>query len=381
MKVFFLDSDIDPKRLFEKVNSTKAGIKIMKDKTKVLLFLIKNIKTPAANILKQDALSVGADLAVSKDAISYKKEYIDAVLMATPKQIKLLIKKERIQPFGLKNLSNELKNFIGKEKHPVKIMGVINANEDSFYQKSRFSPDNAQEKILSMIEEGADIIDIGGVSSRPGSEYVAEEEEFKRVKPFIDTVYQNSLYQKVLFSLDSYSPKSLNYALERGFKIVNDITALSNDKVAKAASMHNATVILMHMKGTPKDMQKDPFYEDVIDEIDSFFQKRIEKALKYKIDDIILDVGIGFGKRLEDNLLLIKHLKHFTKYGYELLIGASRKSMIDKISPSKVEERLSGTLAIHLKALQNGASILRVHDVKEHSQAVKVFEAINSTLI
>ncbi len=260
-------------------------------------------------------------------------------------------------------------------------MGVLNANEDSFYEGSRFSKENAKEKILSMIEEGADIIDIGGVSSRPGSEYPGEEEEFKRVKPIIDIVYENSLYQKALFSLDSYSPKSLVYALDRGFKIVNDITALSNDEVAKIAASYKAKTILMHMKGTPKDMQKNPFYEDVIIEVEEFFQKRIEKALSFGIDDIVLDVGIGFGKRLEDNIMLLKHLKHFKKFGFELLIGASRKSMIDKIYPSKVEERLPATLILHQIAIQNGASIIRVHDVKEHKQAIEVYKAIKEALI
>ena len=131
----------------------------------------------------------------------------------------------------------------------------------------------------------------------------------------------------------------------------------------------------------PKDMQNNPFYEDVIQEVEEFFEKRIEKALRFGIEDIILDTGIGFGKRLEDNLMLIKHQKHFLKFGYELLVGASRKSMIDKIHPSSVEERLPGTLAIHLKAVQNGASIIRVHDVKEHLQAFKVWHAIENTTI
>jgi dihydropteroate synthase len=260
-------------------------------------------------------------------------------------------------------------------------MGVINANDDSFFEGSRFKGRRAVKEIETMIDNGANIIDIGGVSSRPGSEAVSEEEELKRVKPVIDEVYASKLYEKALFSLDSYSPKCLEYALDRGFKIVNDITALSNDEVSKVASKYNAKVVLMHMKGTPKDMQKNPFYEDVIEEVESFFKERIKKALDFGIEDIILDVGIGFGKRLKDNLLLIKHLSHFKKFGYELLIGASRKSMIDKISPSPVDQRLPGTLVLHQMALQNGASILRVHDVKEHKQALLVYEALKNTLV
>ncbi len=381
MKVKLINSDIDIKRLFKKIDCSKAGISIMKDKTKIYLFYIKNLKTPAANILKQDALSINAELAVSKDTITCRPKSVDAVLIANLKQLKLLAKKEKSQPFELKNLSKEIEKFLKEKEYKIKIMGVLNANEDSFYEGSRFSKENAKEKILSMIEEGADIIDIGGVSSRPGSEYPGEEEEFRRVKPIIDIVYENSLYQKALFSLDSYSPKSLVYALDRGFKIVNDITALSNDEVAKIAASYRAKTILMHMRGTPKDMQKNPFYEDVIIEVEEFFQKRIEKALSFGIDDIVLDVGIGFGKRLEDNIMLLKHLKHFKKFGFELLIGASRKSMIDKIYPSKVEERLPATLILHQIAIQNGASIIRVHDVKEHKQAIEVYKAIKEALI
>ncbi len=381
MKIKLINPDIDIKALFEKIECSKEGIKIMQQKTKTYLIYIKNIKTPAANILKQDALSIGADLAVSKDTILCAKKEIDAILIANEKELRLLAKKEKAQPFGLKKLSKEIEDFLKKREFKPKIMGVLNANEDSFYKESRFSKTNAKERILSMIQEGADIIDIGGVSSRPGSEYPGEEEEFRRVQPIIDIIYSESLYEKATFSLDSYSPKSILYALERGFKIINDITALSNDEVAKIASKYKAKVVLMHMKGTPKDMQKNPFYEDVIEEVDSFFKERIKKALDFGIEDIILDVGIGFGKRLKDNLLLIKHLSHFKKFGYELLIGASRKSMIDKISPSPVDQRLPGTLILHQMALQNGASILRVHDVKEHKQALLVYEALKNTLV
>ena len=381
MKITLLDERSDVREILKKLRVSPAGIEIMEKKAKLSLILIKDMKTAAANILKQDALSVGAELAVSKDTVLCKKDKTDALLIADLKRLQILSEKELSQPFGLKELAKKIKEFINLPSRPVKIMGVINANEDSFYEGSRFSGENALKKIVSMIKEGADIIDIGGVSSRPGSVYPGEEEEFKRVKPIIDAIYEESLYEKALFSIDSYSPKCVSYALERGFRIVNDITALSNDETAKIAGEFKAKTVLMHMKGTPKDMQKNPFYEDVIKEVEEFFEKRIEKALKFGIKDIILDTGIGFGKRLEDNLKLIKHQKHFLKFGYELLVGASRKSMIDKIHPSEVEERLPGTLAIHLKAVENGASIIRVHDVKEHVQALKVWLAIENTTV
>ena len=268
--------------------------------------------------------------------------------------------------------------IVSSNIYPTRIMGVINANEDSFFKSSRFEGINAISKIEQMIEDGADIIDIGGVSSRPGSVNISVEEELARVQPIIDLINEQKLYEKVNFSLDSYQSKVLDYALNRGFKIVNDITGLQNDEVCKVAASYKATVIIMHMQNNPNNMQDKPSYNNVVLDIDNFFKQRVAKALDFGVKDIILDVGIGFGKTLEHNLTLLKNLDYFKHFGYEILIGASRKSMIDKIVPSSIEQRLPGTLAIHLKAIDNGASIIRCHDVKEHFQAIKVQEAINS---
>jgi dihydropteroate synthase len=381
MKIIKIANDTDFYMLLKKIGSTSEGIRIMKEKMRVELFFIKGIKTPAANILKQDALSIGAEFAVEKDTIMCKDERVDGVLIANKKQLKLLIKKERAQPFGLKTLAKTLKEYLDEKEFDLQIMGVLNANDDSFFQNSRFNSSSAYEKITKMIEDGVNIIDIGAVSSRPGSEGVSEEEEFTRLKDIVDLVNQERFYKKVRFSLDSYSPKSISYALQRGFSIINDITALEDDRVCEIASDTKATVVLMHMKGKPKTMQLDPKYDDVIDEVDTFFQQRIEKASRYGIDDLILDVGIGFGKRLEDNLLLLKHLGHFKHFNKAILVGASRKSMIDQILPTKIKDRLPATLAIHLKSIEEGASIIRVHDVLEHSQALSIYKAFKQTII
>ena len=259
---------------------------------------------------------------------------------------------------------------------PVKIMGIINATSDSFFKNSRFYGDDAIDQINQMINDGAKIIDIGGVSSRPGSDTVSETEELKRIQPICDIIKKNKLYEKVDFSIDSYTPLVIEYALQSGFSIVNDITGLANDKVAEITAKYNASIVIMHMKGTPKDMQHNPTYTNVLSEIDDFFHQQITKAKKFGINNIILDVGIGFGKTLEHNLILLKNMDYFSHFGYEVLIGASRKSLIDAISPSSIEERLSGTLTIHLDSIQRGASIVRCHDVKEHNQAIKIQEAI-----
>lgn len=381
MRVIKLAWDTDKKAILRHIGSTSAGIKIMQEKMEVELFYIQELRTPAANILKQDALSIGAELAVEKDTILCASDHINALLIANKKQLKILSKKELAQPFGLKKLALEIANYLKVQKYSTKIMGVLNANDDSFYKGSRFDANDTLIKIETMIDDGANIIDIGAVSSRPGSVSVDDKEEFGRLENIIDTLYREKLYEKVDFSLDSYSPTSLRYALDHGFRIVNDITALSSDEVALLSAEYGATVVLMHMQGSPSDMQNQPSYNHVIGDIDLFFQERIERAENFGIKDIILDVGIGFGKSLEHNLLLIKHLSHFKKFHKELLIGASRKSMIDQIVHSDISERLPGTLAIHLKALEEGATILRVHDVKEHYQAVRVKEALDGVLI
>ena len=260
--------------------------------------------------------------------------------------------------------------------YKTKIMGVVNANEDSFYQKSSFNTFNVVDRIQNMINDGAEIIDIGAVSSRPGSLPIEQKEELKRIQPLCDLIYKEKLHEKVLFSIDSYAPDVLRYTLDRGFKIVNDITGLSNDDVAKITAQYNAQIVIMHMQKTPKNMQDSPKYNDVLRDIDEFFTEQIQKAKYFGIKDIVLDVGIGFGKTTEHNLTLLNNLDYYKKFSCELLVGASRKSLINNIVPSLVEDRLPGTLAIHLESIKNGASVIRCHDVKEHYQAIKIQEAI-----
>ena len=368
----------DSKKFFENLGCDSGGISILSKKSKLHTLYIKDLHVGAANILKQDALSIGADLAVPNGVIIAKDKYVNALLIGTTKHFENLAKKELAQPFGLKELAKSLKDYVKEQNYPTKIMGVLNANEDSFFKNSRFDNSQASFKIEKMIEDGANIIDIGAVSSRPGSLPVSENIELDRLKDIVQTIYQNKYYEKVDFSIDSFSPKVIEYVLNHGFKIVNDITGLENDEVCKLVSKYNAQAVIMHMQNNQTNMQNNPFYEDVIVEIDDFFTKRLEKVKSFGVKDIVLDVGIGFGKTLEHNLLLLKNLEHFKHFGYELLIGASRKSMIDKITPTEVINRLPGTLAIHLESIRNGASIIRCHDVKEHFQAIKVFEAIEN---
>ncbi len=367
----------DVEQFYTHLGSEKAGAKILASKSNVHTILIKDLHTAAANILKQDALSIGADLAVPRGTIIFETQTVDVVLIVSDKHLKILAKKELAQPFGLKKVAVELESFISQKHRKTKIMGILNANDDSFFEGSRFLGDDAISKIEEMIANGADIIDVGAVSTRPNSAIVEEDDELARIKPICDAIKEKKLYEKVIFSVDSFTPSVIEYALKSGFTIVNDITGLSNDEVCVLAKKYDASVVIMHMLGTPQTMQINPIYKDVMSQIDSFFSERIEKAKSFGIKDIILDVGIGFGKTLEHNLTLLQNLEHFRRFGYEILLGASRKSMIEMIVPNTpISERLSGTLAIHLDGIKKGASIIRCHDVKEHFAAIKVQEAI-----
>jgi len=378
MQIYQLNNIKNKKEFLKNLKVHGGGVPIMAKKMELLYFFIKDLKTPAVNILKQDALSIGAELATPSGVITCEKEKYDCLLVGTRKHMEILSTKELAQPFGLKSLAKALQEFLKVKAFPVKIMGIINANDDSFFSASRFQNADAIAEIKGMMEQGADIIDIGAVSSRPNADVVSAEVELERIQPICDVIKAQKLYEEVSFSVDSYTPMVIEYALKSGFNLLNDITGASNDEVVKLAVKYGAKLCIMHMQGTPQTMQQNPEYEDVMVEVSEFFEERIEKceALGMKREDIILDVGVGFGKTLEHNLTLIRNMGHFKKFGCEILVGASRKSMIDKIIPTPTEERLAGTVVIHTKAVENGASIVRCHDVKEHRQALVVAEAL-----
>ncbi len=378
MQIYQLNNIKNKEQFLKDLKVHGGGVSIMAKKMELLYFQIKKLKTPAVNILKQDALSIGAELATPSGVITCEQEQYDCLLVGTRKHMEILCKKELAQPFGLKALASELKEFLKVQEHKVKIMGIINANDDSFFEASRFKERDAIDKIEEMIEQGADIIDIGGVSSRPNALKVSEEEELERVKNICDVIKSKKLYEQVSFSIDSYAPRVVAYALSSGFNVVNDITGASNDEVVSLAVKYEAKLCIMHMQGRPQTMQHNPYYKDVMIEVSDFFEERIAKCedLGMKREHIILDVGIGFGKTLEHNLMLIKNMGHFKKFGCEVLVGASRKSLIDQIVPTPTQKRLAGTLAIHLKSVENGASIVRCHDVQEHHQALAIWEVL-----
>ena len=377
MKIFKINPQTDFNEICEIIRPSDEGRNLMKKKSAINFFLIKDLRSPAANILKQDALSVGAELVTNRDVILNGANSA-ALLMATDAQVGALAKKESAQDFGLKNLAKFLKSTFKKSQR-AQIMGVVNVNEDSFNAASRVNEKSGIEKIEAMIEAGADYIDLGGVSSRPGSEYCGREEEFRRIKDIVEEIYKLNLHEKAKFSLDSFDPYCLEFALNHGFKMINDITANAN--LATLAARYDAEFCMMHMQGDPATMQIAPKYNDLIGEISDFFEQKIVLARELGAKKIVLDVGIGFGKTAEQNLLLIKHLEHFLKFECPLLVGASRKSVINHYYKSEVKDRLPGSLYLHLKAFENGAQIIRTHDVAEHKQLFDMHEAMNQATL
>lgn len=386
MKFFKINPNTDFNLLCSFINPHKMGQKIMSEKTQIHFILIKDIATPAANILKQDALRVGAELITHKEVITAKITYSNALLMATKEQIQKLINKEKLQDFGLKNLARFLENGFSKPKQ-AELMAVINVNEDSFNADSRVSYKDFEERLNEILALNPEYIDIGAVSSRPKSVYCGKEEEFvycgkeeefRRLKNVLDLIYDKNYYEKAIFSLDSFDEYCLEYALNKGFKFINDISSLRNLNLAKLASKYNAKYCLMHMQNDPLTMQDDPRYDDLLDEMSSFFKEKLEILDTLGVKESILDVGIGFGKSAEHNMILIKHLEHFLQFKKPLLVGASRKSVINAYYESEVKDRLAGTLYLHLKAFENGASIIRVHDLYEHKQLFAMANAMQS---
>ncbi|MDX1618245.1 MAG: dihydropteroate synthase [Balneolaceae bacterium] len=258
-------------------------------------------------------------------------------------------------------------------------MGILNATPDSFSDGGLFDDlDSALGHIGLMVGQGATIIDVGGESTRPGSDPVTEDEELDRVIPILERAIPE--FPRTLFSIDTTKYRVAKKALDLGVHIVNDISGLQKEpRLADLCAEYDAGLVLMHSQGNPKTMQKDPSYPDgVVNEIYDFLEKQAALARGKGVRQIIVDPGIGFGKTLEHNLAIVSDLAKFTELGYPLMVGASRKSMIGRLLGDRnVDDRLIGTVAIHYHAMMNGADIIRVHDVKEASDSVLVYNALS----
>lgn len=399
MRILQIDSPQELTQIMQEIKVDRYGIEIMVPKALTHLVRINSISNIAANILKQEMLSLGGDVAVARDALTGKTKKTDCLLMGTFSQLNRLNQKLNRQPFGLnklaKDLSGILANYqkdkfildlgryklnLGKRTH---IMGIVNLTPDSFSQDGLYRAQEHKsaktevvEFVEKMVRDGADIIDIGGESTRPRAKPISVKEELKRTIPIIKKIVKKI---KVPIAIDTYKPEVARRALDNGASMVNDITGLRNLQMAKVIAKYKAGVVIMHMKGVPRTMQKNPTYDSLIDEIIEYLNKAIKLGVCQGLErnKIIIDPGIGFGKTLEHNLEILKHLREFKILGQPILVGTSRKSFIGKILNVEPQQRISGTLASSVLAAKFGANILRVHDVKAVKQALKVFEALN----
>lgn len=372
---------------------SKQGIRILSPKSVPAAFKIQGIRSWEANIIKQQLLSLGSDAAIERSAL-LKNIKTDILIFGNLTQLKKLSLKLKGQPFSLNEVSKQLqvslknsqkKEFVFKAgnkslkiKEPV-VCGIINLTPDSFSGDglSGCDPKMVVERAGRMLKAGAKIIDIGGESSRPYSRPVKEAREIKRVIPVLKIIRKK--FPKVLISVDTYKYNVARAAAAEGVDMINDITAFKHSpKMADLIKKYKLGCVLMHMKGSPLRMQLNPEYKDVISELLDFFKERLDFCFAKGIDHsrIAIDPGIGFGKRLEDNIRIIKELYSFKVYGLPIFLGLSRKSFIGKILKVKVEKRLSGSLAAACVSSLAGANILRVHDVTETVAALKVTEKI-----
>ena len=263
------------------------------------------------------------------------------------------------------------------------IVGILNVTPDSFSDGGQFfDPEAAAEHAAAMIDEGAGIIDVGGESTRPGSDPVSQEEEVGRVVPVVRRIL--AARPEALISVDTYRSGVAAAALEAGARLVNDVTALRGDpRMASVAADARCPVILMHMQGEPKTMQREPHYKDVVSEVTDFLESRAEHAVRAGVrpENIIVDPGIGFGKNLEHNLALLRNLDAIGSLGFPVLIGASRKTFLGTITGVKeASERVFGTVATTVLAYEKGATFFRVHDVRANREALATAEAVLHTL-
>ncbi len=387
----------DAKAVLTGIGADPAGVESMVAKMTHLNIRIPAVEPREANIIKQDMLSLGGDAAVGRGTVACSIPRTDVILMGTEKQLRRAVDKFRNQPFRLNETAARLETLLDRTNDSTHfylkcrkgvlnlserthIMGILNVTPDSFSDGGSFlDPERAVDWACRMVEEGADIIDIGGESTRPGATSVPLEDEIGRVVPVIERLAAKS---RVPLSIDTCKAEVAKRAIDAGADIINDISGLRFDnKMAAIAAGAGCPLILMHIKGTPQDMQVSPHYESLIDEIIDYLEEGIAMAIEAGIerDNIVVDPGIGFGKRLEDNLSIINNLNELGVLGRPVLAGVSRKSFIGKILDADVEERLEGTLAASVLAIEKGAHILRTHDVKEAVRAAKMADAILKT--
>lgn len=371
----------------------RSYIKTALKKYKFKLYKICNLSCPQATIIKQLALSVGADAALHREVITCKTEKSDVLIASTVSQLETICQKLKHQPFSLPEISGQLQAHLAM-KFPISlsirgnlfnwtdkpyIMGILNVTPDSFSDGGKYStPEKALEQAKKMIEAGTDIIDIGGESTRPFSKEVNPDEELQRVIPVIRKIREFN--DSIPLSIDTRHSKVAREAVNAGADIINDISGLAWDKnMVNIVVETGVPVIIMHSISSPETMQVNPVYEEnIIDSVYKDLYKKIQYALNsgIKAENIIIDPGIGFGKTFEHNVELINRAEEFKSLGFPVLIGVSRKSVISHVLDVPPEEREEANIALNSVLISKGTNIIRVHDVYKHYKALKVLNKV-----
>lgn len=371
------------------------GIQAMLPKMVHVNLLLEGVESRIAEIIRQEMLVVGADAVVTRNTAGQGPDGADVILTGTLRQIRAFAERIAAQPpFGMESLSERIGGIIGSvfcqsphlrtSRREIRlgertlIMGILNVTPDSFSDGGRFtSPERAVEEGIRMAEQGADIIDIGGESTRPGSESVSLDEELERVIPVV-----RGLAGKIdlPLSIDTMKGAVAREALRAGAEIVNDVSSMGFDEtMAETVAEAGAALVLMHMRGMPKTMQTgDLAYPSLWGEVIGFLQERIQKAEAAGVDigKIAVDPGLGFGKTARDNLRLIRELEELKVLGRPILIGPSRKAFVGHVTGAGVGERMEGTAAVVTAAILNGSQIVRVHDVAAMKKVSMMADAL-----
>lgn len=369
------------------------GIAIIEKKAETVVLRVDLVAAPVANIIKQQLLSLGGDAAVHREVITGGPPQSSVYIIADRSRLARLPAKLARQPFGLAELGSRIERLLAAAERspravplprgsldlsagPV-VMGVLNVTPDSFSDGGAWlDPGAAHERALAMVEEGAGIIDIGGESTRPGAAAVSAQAELERVMPVLRRL---GGAVSVPISIDTRRASVARAAVDAGASIVNDVSGLGGDAaMIDAVREARAAVVIMHMRGTPETMQNDPRYGDVTGEIITWLDERAAELERLGIDreKIIVDPGVGFGKRLDDNLRILNEIGDFQGLALPVMVGFSRKSFIGGVTGRGTEQRLAGGLAALAKCLAGGVRIVRVHDVRETTDFIKVWRAI-----
>ena len=359
----------------KKIGFDKSYTHKAKEKFEYKNIKIYSLKPAMANIIKQTSLSVGCDCATHREVITGKIENSDCILGGSVSQIKKVAEKLKFQPFGLKKLGEELEKLCpplaGGPKSVIsrsgtQLVGILNLTPNSFSDGGMYNDFNrAKEHLLELINDGADIVDIGAESTKPYSKAVPAKEQLEKLLPIIDFAKG-----KIPLSIDTRSSEVTEECLNAGANIINDVSGFDYDeKMADIIAKYNVPVIIQHSKGTPENMQNSPVYADLMEEIFLNLRKKVDFARSKGIENIIIDPGIGFGKSREDNFEIIRRVEEFESLGCPIMLGISRKSLLDMQNADNFDKDIY-TTAINALAIERNVDYIRVHNVKMHKKLI-----------